>query len=259
MRRLNVIELEDMPWFPESIRNYMTDLLNFIITFFRIYDPAVPILHKFMRLSLCNNILDLCSGGSGAICRVKKILNQDHNFEVNIILSDLYPNKYACERIEKSKDKHITYRINPIDATQVPEKITGFRTLFTSFHHFDPPSAKKILADAIKQQRGIAIFEFTERNWRGFFGPLCLPLLVILVTPFLKPFSLKRLFFTYIIPFVPLAFIFDGIMSQLRSYTHEEMLAFAHEVDDGTYVWEAGALPHKFLPFKINYLVGYKS
>jgi hypothetical protein len=67
------------------------------------------------------------------------------------------------------------------------------------------------------------------------------------------------LFLTYIIPVVPVAYLFDGIMSQLRSYTPDEMLMLAREVCDGTYTWESGFARHSFLPLRINYLVGYKA
>jgi len=259
MRRRHWIELEDQTWFPASIRNCMTDLLNFFVTFFRVYDPIVPILYKAMMASQSKKILDLCSGGSGAIRRMQNLLAQNYNYHIQVMLSDLYPNNNACARVNKLLDYTIVYLPESTDATQVPPYLNGFRTLFTSFHHFDPESARKILANAVENNKGIAIFELSERSLKGTLGPIISTLLSFIATPFIRPFCVKRLFLTYIIPIVPVAYLFDGIMSQLRSYTPEEMLMLAHEVCDGSYTWESGVAWHSFLPLRINYLVGYKS
>ena len=53
-----------------------------------------------------------------------------------------------------------------MSATAVPARLSGFRTMFTSFHHFKPEQAQAILADAVRNRCGIGIFEFTYRmNW----------------------------------------------------------------------------------------------
>jgi len=259
MRRLQLLELEDQPWFPAHIRNCMTDLLNFFVTFFRMYDPVVAILHKAMKESRSSTILDLCSGGAGAVRRIKFILEEKYDFKVEVILSDLYPNKHACGRTKLLRDPSISYLPDAVDATDVPANLKGFRTLFTSFHHFDPTSAKKILTDAVNQGRGIAIFELSERSFRGALAPLFSFVLSFLATPFLRPFLLQRIFFTYILPVVPVSFLFDGLVSQMRSYTPAEMLELAHEIGARNYRWEAGFKKHGFLPLRLTYLVGYKA
>jgi hypothetical protein len=259
MRRLHLAELEDQPWFPATIRNSMTDLLDFFIRHFRVYDSIVPILHNALKEASAHSILDLCSGGAGAIQRVQQILAQEHDFKVEIILSDLYPNKHAYERLIKLRDSGINYLSSSVDATKVPQNLTGFRTLFTSFHHFDSHDARKILSNAVKQGHGIAIFELSERSFRGALGPLFSAILSFFITPFLRPFSLKRIFYTYVVPIIPAAYLFDGLVSQLRSYTPEEMFELARNLGDKEYKWEAGFKKHDFLPFKINYLVGYKA
>lgn len=258
MRRWQLLELEDQPWFPANIRNCMTDLLNFFVTFFRIYDPVIPILYKAMKESEAQSILDLCSGGAGAVHRVQHILHKDYDFDVEVTLSDLYPNKHACRRVNLLNDSSIKYLSSSIDATRVPSNLKGFRTLFTSFHHFDPHGAREILRDAVRHGQGIAVFELSERSFRGALGPLFSSLLSLFATPFLRPWSFQRIFFTYIIPIVPVAFLFDGLVSQMRSYTPAEMFELARNLDDGSYKWEAGFKKHRFLPFRLNYLVGYK-
>lgn len=258
MPRLHLLELEDQKWFPKNIRNFMTDLLNFQITHAQIYDPIVPILYEALIKTKSNIVIDLCAGGAGSSRRVQELLQHKYQFKTKVHLSDLYPNVNALFRIKKLSDPNITYLRYPVDATQVPSTLKGFRTLFTSFHHFKPEQARLILKDAVKNNQGIAIFELSERSLRGIILVFFSFLLTLLCTPFLRPFSLERLFFTYAIPIIPLSYLFDGIVSQLRSYTHKELLELAHVIDC-TYHWEAGVTRHHYLPIYITYLVGCKS
>lgn len=256
MPRLHLWELEDQPWFPTSIRNYMTDLLNFQITWFQIYDPIVPILYRALLHAKSKYMLDLCSGGAGSSRRVQEILAKKHGLKINVNLSDLYPNANAAVRIKALEDPSITYLTQPIDAMNVPPHLDGFRTLFTSFHHFAPKEAQRILKDASQKDQGIAIFELSERSIRGVVLVILSFFLTFIVTPFLRPFCLKRLLFSYIIPIIPCAYLFDGLVSQLRSYTKEELLTLSQAIDP-RYTWETGSIKHHVLPFYINYLVGY--
>jgi hypothetical protein len=128
----------------------------------------------------------------------------------------------------------------PVDATDVPPRLKGFRTLFTAFHHFPPEEAKKILANAVRGGQGIGVFEYTDRNvlhWTVF--TLITPLTVLLVTPFLRPFSVSRLFWTYVVPVVPLIAAWDCMISGLRTYLPDELMSMAREVNGNTYDWKA--------------------
>ncbi len=46
---------------------------------------------------------------------------------------------------------------------KVPRELKGFRTMFTSFHHFPPEEARAILQNAVDAGEGIGIFEITRR------------------------------------------------------------------------------------------------
>lgn len=256
MPRLHLWELEDQAWFPTSIRNYMTDLLNFQITWFQIYDPIVPILYRALLQTRSKHVLDLCSGGAGSSRRVQEILAKRHGLKVQVNLSDLYPNANARLRIKALNDKSITYLKQAVDAMNVPPDLDGFRTLFTSFHHFAPEKAQRILKDAAQKDQGIAIFELSERSLRGFVLVILSFFLTFIVTPFMRPFCWQRLFFTYVIPLIPGAYLFDGLVSQVRSYTKTELLALSQAID-ARYTWETGTIKHHLLPFYVSYLVGY--
>lgn len=255
--RVQLLELEDQPFFPALLRDYMTDLLNSHVSMLGLYDSAVPLLHRALRATGDKEILDLCSGGGGPIHRIATMLRQQHNLPIRAKLSDKFPNHAAFARAAAAAPDTLSFIAEPVDATAVPKDRPGFRTLFTSFHHFPPETAQKILADAVAQKRGFGIFEFTERSLLGLASMAFSPLLTLAATPLLQPRRASRFLLTYALPVVPICYFIDGFLSQLRSYSVAELRALAASLDAPAYHFEAGQAPHRFLPTRITYLIGY--
>jgi hypothetical protein len=137
----------------------------------------------------------------------------------------------------------------------VPAEIAGLRTMCNSLHHFAPQDAYAILASAVTAGEPIAIFEVSERSWRGVFSVLLLPPLLWLITPFIRPLTWWRLLFTYLIPLAPLIIMWDALVSALRIYTPDELRAMGEGLPGPTYLWEADRIWHRGFP--ITYLFGY--
>lgn len=256
MRRLQLIEIHEQPWCPPAIRDGATDCLRVLATIGRQYRNVVPLLVKVLSEVHTEHIIDLCSGGGGPWPTLSKRINQQTNCFAT--LTDLYPSLM----VEPNLEDHPFVRAysQPVDATAVPSELEGVRTLFTALHHFPPEIAENILADAVEQGQAIAIFEQTRRVWWALPIILATLPIALLVTPFLKPFRWSRLFWTYLIPAIPLVLCVDGIVSCLRTYTLDEMRQFVLEVDpQRCYCWQIGRLKSPLSPIGVQYLVGYPS
>jgi hypothetical protein len=167
MKRLHLFEFEDLPWFPAALRDPLTDLIGKMIEVGRIYEPVVPLLAAALRATGDHTLLDLCSGGGGPVVSLRRQLARDHGIDVEVRLSDYYPNIPAFERIAAAERGWVSHVPTPVDATSVPRDLAGFRTMFTCMHHFEPARAEAILRDAWTADGGIAVFEFTERSAAG--------------------------------------------------------------------------------------------
>jgi hypothetical protein len=84
---------------------------------------------------------------------------------------------------------------------------------------------------------------------------LLVPLMVVLVTPFIRPFRWSRLFWTYLVPVVPLVSLFDGVVSCLRTYSVQELRELTAGLATNSYQWDFGELKGKG-PIPITYLIG---
>ena len=173
---------------------------------------------------------------------------------MKIILTDYYPNRKAFEYVKK-QSAIFSYESQSVDARKVPGHLKGVRTQFLSLHHFKEDDAVQILQNAVDSQSPIALFESQERNVPSVLAMLFSPINVLLMTPFIKPFSLGRLFFTYILPLVPLFVMLDGILSALRTYTIPEMNELISRVNGHeNFEWKVGR--QKSGPAGILYLIG---
>jgi len=221
VRRFHLFELEDQAWFPAVIRDLATDYLQFIQTRFRLDRAMAPLVARVLEQSGTRRIIDLCSGGSGPLLLIVADL-AEQGIDVKATLTDLFPNIPAFAEIAAASRGRIDFERQPVDARDVPPRLDGLRTIFNGFHHLKPADARAILHAAASARQPIAIFEISERSPRTL-PVLLTPLAVWIATPFMRPFTWRRLFWTYLVPLVPLTCLWDGIASQLRAYTVREL------------------------------------
>lgn len=254
--RLHCFELEDQAWFPAVIRDLATDYLHFIETIFGLHRPVVALLSEALRATESLHVIDLCSGGSGPILALQQALAAQ-GLDIRFTLTDRFPNLAAFRQAEAASQGRITFVMEPVDAREVPAHLRGFRTIFNSFHHFRPTEARAILRNAAQAGQPIGIFEIPERALPVIAAFVFTPLLVVLATPFIRPFQWRRLLWTYLVPLVPLTCLWDGIVSQLRAYTVAELDGLTQGLAPSDYLWRAGRVRFPSLPGHVTYVLGY--
>lgn len=254
MKRWHLVELEDLSWWPRVFRDAATDYLVTAIRRGQPYSGLTPRLAAAIKRSDAEQMTDLCSGGGGPWPDLLPALRAV-GVDLPLCLTDKYPNVGALSRVAGATPG-ARFEAESVSATDVPARLAGFRTLFTAFHHFRPNEARAILAAAVRDGQGIAIAEATSRTPFGLAMMALVPLAVWVLTPAIRPFRWSRLFWTYLVPVVPVAVLFDGVVSCLRTYTPDEMLAMAREVGSEGYEWECGVEHPPGSPIPIPYLIG---
>ncbi len=269
MHRIQFIELHEQPWFPSSLRDDVTDAMQFGFNLLRAYAPIAPLLQRVIDStgndansqpsSTRQSIIDMCSGGGGPWLDLARQLHgrdaAGDSAGLQVWLTDKYPNLTAFRRTSASSDHLITFYPEPVDAMKVPDSLKGLRTMFTSFHHFPAEDARAILQNAIDAGESIGIFEATRRAPSTVGLIFAGILLLFLHTPRIRPFRWSRLLWTYVIPVIPLVLLFDGVVSCLRTYRPEELHELVEKLSCCQYQWEIGELTTGKMP--VTYLIGY--
>src|SRR6187402_3102686 len=257
MERVQLFEFEDLPWFPQIVRECMTDFLSFLGQRGRVvYAGFAQRLASAVRATGDETLLDLCSGGGGPALAIAGLLREQWATPLRVMLTDLYPNLPRLERARAEGRGNVEFCEQPVDATAVPESLPGFRLICNAFHHLPPSAARKCLADAVSQRRGIALVELVDRSAAGLFGVTLGTSAVLAVTPFIRPVRVSRLLLTYALPLVPLCTWWDGMVSCLRAYSPDELTHLVATLPDNDYAWEIGRLPVPYSPTSLVYLIG---
>jgi hypothetical protein len=251
------IEFHDQPWFPRSFRDGVTDALQFIMNLGGVYDPIVPRLKSALESAGTHRIIDLCSGAGGPWLRIQPILEQQKRQSVDIFLTDKYPNVVTFKEVRQASHGKIDYSADSVDAASLPPQLQGFRTIFSSYHHFDPQQANAILRDAVANGQGVGVFEVAKCHPLTVFLVILMPLMSLFVTPFIRPFRLSRLFWTYVIPVIPFVLYYDGIISCMRSYSKTALSTLTRDLRAENYQWQIGEDNRALRVLPITYLVGF--
>ncbi len=258
MNRYHLIELSDQPWFPSFLFRECLEFLQHFENVSNVFGAAAPFLRRALNRLGTVQIVDLCSGSGGPWPRLSRHLEEEEGLAVKVCLTDKDPDAGLIRTDDRFSGNGIACCQDPVDATSIPADMDGLMTFFNAFHHFDPDTAGDILHDAARKGRGIGIFEATERSFLSLLQMVfLLPLIVWALTPSIRPFRLSRLFWTYVIPLLPLVITFDGVVSSLRTYRPDELKQLAAKCNVPSYTWEAGTAKVKGLPRTITYLVGY--
>ncbi|KAJ5930101.1 hypothetical protein N7466_005594 [Penicillium verhagenii] len=235
--RWHLFEFGDQSWCPEWIRAYIQAYLT------RVWNLHLPPLSKTSPAGVAANLIlenlrdassytfvDSCAGAGGPTSTMESILNNKLQAEgkraAQFVLTDLHPRLEEWSAISK-RQENVSYIPEPRDATRceriAPRDGKECRVFNLCFHHFDDPLALGVLRNAVESADSFIIFEFAQRN---FTSLLNIP--VMFLFPFWFTIAKYRnsplhLFFTYVIPLLPLIVTFDGWVSTLRCRTGQEI------------------------------------
>ena len=255
----HLFEFEDLPWFPQVVREGMMDFLRHGISWTHFYEPVAPLIKETLSFQQTTQLLELCAGGGGGVLKMLDYL-EAIDCHPQIILSDLYPNVATYTKLKNATNGKIDFIQDPVNALNVAAGLKGMRVLFSSFHHFRPEEAKAILSDAIRNNVPIGIFDAGNKGILTIlFGVrLIQPVAFFFLTPFFKPFRWSRLLFTYLIPLIPLCTLWDGAVSVTRFYTVPELHTLTQQIAPNSYIWKTGQVKNRW-GLKVNYLIGHPS
>jgi hypothetical protein len=234
-------ELEDLPWFPQALREFQTDHIGFLASRWHLYDAFIA--YGGRVAPRWRPQVDLCSGsGEPAIS-----LHQQLGPFTPLTLTDLYPHRGI------RTPPGVTYQPHPVDARAVRVMPEMTYTMFNAFHHFPAAEQQQLVRRLRRGGAEAFLVEILEPTLACMVKVLLATTVGVLVlTPFVRPFRWDRLFFTYLLPVNVLTITWDGVVSVLRSRTAS---AFAQLlVDEGPEV-QVHRLRGRLLPITVIHIL----
>lgn len=258
--RIHSFEFCDQSWLSGVWREAYLDGLNFLFRLGGIYHRMYRPFSRWARASGGSQVLDLASGGAGPIETLVSSAQEARASIPRITLSDLFPDLRSYRRLQEAFPETVDCIPVPVNALS-PTSIGGgfpLTSICTGFHHFKPDQAQQLLENIVNRSNGIFIMEPTERSWLSPLLPVLTFIPLMLAPFFSRRFSLKAFAISTLIPIVPLLVVFDGIVSALRMYRPEEILAMVPEPARSSWKWEWGKY-RCLLVFRATYLFGART
>ena len=231
----------------------MTRVVIFLGRALGIEPVLADLISRILDEEGAEHIVDLGSGGGGimpgVLTRLRATTATAH---CRLTMTDLHPNRVAVKAFNQPSVPEIRYLAEPVDAANFASLPNGLKTMVNSFHHMRPREARAILETARDNSEPILIYEMIENKFP--FGlwlvalPVVLPLIAfsaIVLTPFVRPLTLRQLFFTYVIPLIPIFYAWDGHASTARVYSLEDLGELLQGLDSPHYRWEKGLARRK--------------
>lgn len=194
---------------------------------------------------------------------------------VDFVLTDIHPHLEAWEKAAKRSD-HLRFVREGVDAGNAPldllARVEGlsseqqqkkvFRLFSLAFHHFDDPAATQILRNTLQTSSGFGIFELQERTFEGLLTAFVIGPALWLGSWYWFWGDWTHLFWTYVIPVVPIVVMLDGWVSAVRTRSGEEILALMKKggMEEEMQGWrfEDGYRLHTWPTGVMRYFVGIK-
>jgi hypothetical protein len=255
MNRIQLVELEDLPWFPRLFRDAGTGFLELMVRVSGHAKVLVPKVEEALRRAGETRVIVLAAGGGGPMGIVADELER-RGLRIDGVLTDLYPNVPKLEAVAAASAGKLRVVRESVDAAKIPEHTRGLRLLFNAFHHFDRPLALSVLRAAVRDGQPIAIFEVVSREALPLVGMLMAPLNFALTLPLQRPFRWGWLPFTFLLPLLPAFVLFDGVVSWLRIWSVPELKGLVAELDAPGWTWDIGLIRLGGAPAHATYLVG---
>jgi hypothetical protein len=233
-------ELEDYDWFPKTLRTFQMQTIGFMAQLFGLYKPVIPLLLQFVQKQKLTSIVDLCSGSGLPSIYIKE------RFPISIpfLLTDKYPQAIPMK-------EGISYATESSSVFDLVPKSNSLYTMYNAFHHFTDAEKLELLQQFKKHKATLCIVEIITPSMQNILQVIIASTLVqLLIAPFIKPFSWKRLLFTYILPVNIITVLVDGIITVFKCRTKKQYQHLVQSLNSLDYNIETNAIfsfPNKII------------
>ena len=243
MRRLQLIEFHEEPWYPEAMREIQREILHLANEHTGFAAALSEPFLEVLRETGASTVLDLCSGAGGPIVLVVRSLEAHGVRPPKVLLSDLYPNVEDWRRLRDQHPSWLDFVEEPLDATSIPGTIGGdLVTIVNALHHFPAEGVRGVIEGAVRREASIFIAEGFPRS--VLRATAYLPSLLRAIPEALRTTSgrkLEKILLSFSV--LPVTGGWDWLASALRIHEPAELVELGRDVAPH-YRWR-----HDFVPF----------
>ncbi|MFZ1751411.1 MAG: hypothetical protein WAU01_14525 [Saprospiraceae bacterium] len=226
MKRKQVFQFSNQKWYPSFLKRDMYEFMTWFVGKVNAAKPFLPFLEDIFDKTKKRTIINVDSKIGAGIDTLLPLLSGD----TEVINMDV--EKFSTEQ-------------------------KGTYTFVNSFHQLDEDRAKHFFSQIAESGNSVAVLEGNNDSlWQVVGMTIFVPLTVIISSPFVQPFRITRLIFTYLIPILPIVTMLDGFLALFKLYNPNDLNELVSNIPVKSYVWKSGKADNG-RGGKIIYLMGY--
>ena len=226
MKRKQVFQFSNQKWYPSFLKRDMYEFMSWFVGKVNAAKPFLPVLEEVIGHTQTKAIINIDSKIGAGIETVMPLLPE------------------STEVINVELERFSTHN-------------KGMYTFINSFHQLDEKKATYYLTRIADSGNSVAVLEGNNDSlWQVVGMTIFVPLTVILSAPFVQPFRITRLIFTYLIPILPVVTMLDGFLALFKLYNPNDLNELVSNIPVKSYVWKSGKADNG-RGGKIIYLMGY--
>lgn len=220
---LHLFEFMDHARTPQAIRQTLLDVLDFCNRDFRPHyqDIAAEIL-RHLKGTPITQVVEL---GAGTAPITQALAGSDSSEHLRLIPSDLYPEPTLWKKLENQHPKQVQPAYHPVDFTIPQQSVPGSSVVLSATLHHIPTTQRMATLQALAESADLVlIFEPVQKNPVSMFLVLfaVIPALLTPLARWTSPGSVRRVLWCWLVPIVPLMFVWDGLVSCIRQWNRAE-------------------------------------
>lgn len=239
-----LFEFMDHPRTPRILRETLLDVLDYCNRDFRPYYHEIA--QEIVKVAQQRGLTTIVELGAG-YAPLTRALAESNDDNLTLIPCDLYPEKGTWQRLESRFGTCVQPVYEPVDFTIHREWPSGTGVvLCAALHHIQQDRRPETLRALHDSADCILIFEPIRKTPFSMFLVL-FSLIPALLTPVFRlnrPGNLRRILFCWLVPIVPAMFVWDGLVSCLRQWSHSEWDKFVIGLPPGSRQQEVISEPH---------------
>jgi hypothetical protein len=226
MKRKQVFQFSNQNWYPSFLKRDMYEFMTWFVGKVNAAKPFLPVISEGLQHAPVKQIINIDSKIGAGFETVKDLIT------------------------EKPEVLNL-----PIENFQTSN--SGLYLFVNSFHQLKPEHARNYLQEIAKSRNAVVVVEGNNDSlWQVVGMTVFVPLAVILSAPFVRPFRLTRLLFTYLIPILPMVTMLDGFLALFKLYNPNDLNELVSEIPEKNYTWKS-AKADNGRGGKIMYLIGW--
>lgn len=217
---MNLFEFNDLPRIPQAFRQTLLEVMELCNRGFRSFNQwAARDALDYARRNQCDTIVEL-GAGSGPITKV--LAETPEARGLRLVPCDLFPEVDGYRALEQQHPDAVKPIYTPVDFSE-PHDFgpSTVAVLVGTFHHVPSEIRGKTLRSLTKSVKHVMVFEPIRNTPLSIFLAFTaiVPVLLLPLCCLGSPGTWRRILWCWLLPVVPLMFLWDAVVSCLREWS----------------------------------------